>query len=77
LVSGESLAQPSNYAITGAPEALERNLRAHIDLPSVACETSQARLRRFIPGIRQDIERAGRALGYYFIESTVAFASEE
>lgn len=71
------MAQPSTYSINGAPEQLERNLRAHISLPSVACETSQARLRRFTPGIQQEINRAGRALGYYLIQSTIEFVAEE
>ncbi len=69
FASAVALAQPGTYSISGAPELLERNLRAHISLPSVACETSQARLRRFTPGIKQDIDRAGRALGYYLIQS--------
>ena len=72
-----ALAQPSTYSISGASEQLERNLRAHISLPNVACETSQARLRRFTPGIQQDIDRAGRALGYYLIQSRIEFAAEE
>ncbi len=76
-VNSLAVAQPATFSITGAPEQLERNLRAHISLPSVACETSQARLRRFTPGIKQDIDRAGRALGYYLIQSTIEFASEE
>lgn len=76
LLSTFATAQPSTYSIAGAPEQLERNLRSHITLPNVACETSQARLRRFAPGIKQDIERAGRALGYYLIQSTIEFAAE-
>ncbi|GJM11615.1 MAG: outer membrane protein assembly factor [Pseudohongiella sp.] len=62
--------------LTGASDQLERNLRAHISIPNISCDASQARLRRFVPGIRQDIERAGRALGYYLIQSIVAFEEE-
>lgn len=63
--------------LTGAPEQLERNLRAHITIPNISCDASQARLRRFVPRIKQDIDRAGRALGYYLIQSIIAFEEEE
>lgn len=77
LASTQLVAQPSSFLVSGAPEPLERNLRAHITLPNVGCESSQARLRRFTPGIRRDIERAGRALGYYMIQSTIEFGQED
>lgn len=77
LLSSIATAQPDTFSVSGAPEQLERNLRAHISLPNVSCETSQARLRRFAPGIRRDIERAGRALGYYLIQGAVEFSAGE
>lgn len=77
VTSAPVLAQPSTFSISGASEQLERNLRAHITIPSISCETSQARLRRFVPGIKQDIDRAGRALGYYLIQSIIDFPEVE
>lgn len=67
-------ADAASLTINGATELLERNLRAHIDIPNANCQTSRARLNRFIPGIKQDVDRAARALGYYLIESTVGFS---
>lgn len=77
FASTSGLAQPSTFSTTGAPEQLERNLRAHITIPNISCEASPARLRRFVPRIKQDIDRAGRALGYYLIQSIIAFDDEE
>jgi len=77
LVSAVLSAQPTTITINGATEQLERNLRALVGIPNVSCETSQARLRRFIPGIRQSIDRAGRALGFYFMESSIEFTVED
>lgn len=77
FVSVPVLAQPSTFLISGASEQLERNLRAHITIPNISCETSQARLRRFVAGVKQDIDRAGRALGYYLIESIIGFPEAE
>ena len=70
-------AQSTNLTINGATDLLERNLRAHIDIPTANCQTSQARLNRFIPEIKQDVARAARALGYYLAESTVDFSEIE
>lgn len=70
-------ADATNLTINGATELLERNLRAHIDIPSASCQTSQARLNRFIPRIEKDVDRAARALGYYLIESAVSFSEIE
>lgn len=71
------MAQPESLTVIGATEQLERNLRALISIPNVSCEASQARLRRFLPGIKQEIDRAGRALGFYLIQSSVEFAVED
>ena len=67
LFSSSLRAQPTSFTLTGASEQLERNLRAHIAIPNISCDASQARLRRFVPRIKQDIDRAGRALGYYLL----------
>lgn len=77
LPSASLWAQPDSFILTGATEPLNRNLRAHITIPNIGCDASQARLRRFVPGIKQDIDRAGRALGYYLLQSIVAFSEEE
>lgn len=70
-------AQSENLIIIGASDDLERNLRAHISVPTASCDTSQARLRRFVPGIKQEVDRAARALGYYLLESTIGFSEIE
>jgi translocation and assembly module TamA len=77
LASAVLSAQPATITINGATEQLERNLRALVGIPNVSCETSHARLRRFIPGIRQSIDRAGRALGFYFMQSSIEFTVED
>jgi len=77
LASTLLTAQPDTFTVNGATDQLERNLRALVGIPDVNCQTSQARLRRFIPGIKQNIDRAGRALGFYLIQSTVEFAVED
>lgn len=74
---GSVQAQSSQLILTGANAQLERNLRAHISMPTGSCNTSLVRLRRFVPGIKSDIDRAARALGYYLLESTVQFSEAE
>lgn len=58
--------------ITGAPPALERNIRAHVSLVGLDCTTSAARLNRLLPGMRTDLLRASRALGYYHLSSDIS-----
>jgi translocation and assembly module TamA len=77
ILTAPVLAQPSTFTLTGANQQLERNLRAHITIPNTSCESSQARLRRFLPRIKREIDRAGRALGYYQIQSIVAFSEDD
>lgn len=71
LVSPLVYAQESapQLIITGAPENLERNIRAHISLAGLSCDASSIRLNREMPGIRQNLLRASRALGYYHLTS--------
>lgn len=70
-------AQSPQLTLTGADVPLERNLRAHIDMPTASCDTSLTRLNRFVPGIKDDVDRAARALGYYLLESTVQLTEVE
>lgn len=66
-------AQPTEplLNITGAPEELERNIRAHVSLAGLACDASTIRLNRALPGIRQNLLRASRALGFYHLTSNL------
>jgi len=74
LAIGTVNAQPTVplLNITGAPAELERNIRAHISLASLGCDASAVRLNRALPGIRQNLVRASRALGFYHLTSTLA-----
>lgn len=60
-----------SLAITGAPEELERNIRAHVSLAGLGCDTTSTRFNRALPGIRAELLRASRALGYYHLTSQV------
>ena len=66
--------------ISVADPLLEQNIRAHIGMPAERCNARQNRLNRLLPGIRQDIDRAAQALGYYQfsqeVEITEAALSE-
>lgn len=77
LVPGVLLAQQPQFDIAGADERLAANIRAHVRLPALDCETSALRLARFLPGIRQDVVRAGRALGYYHLRQQSRFEITE
>ncbi|CAN0513977.1 unnamed protein product, partial [Discosporangium mesarthrocarpum] len=59
-----TVAQSPGIDIQGAEDTLTANIRAHIQLPDLDCAASAVRLARFLPGIRQRVVRAGRALGY-------------
>lgn len=63
--------------IIGADLALERNIRSHLDLGRVTCETELRRLNRNLPTIRQNTIRASRAIGYYHLELTATFSRTE
>lgn len=58
--------------IDGAPEELERNIRAHLSLAGLDCSTPLARLNRLLPEFRQNLLRASRALGYYQLTSELS-----
>ncbi len=73
LVGREAFAQSPSLNIIGADGSLERNLRAHISLPNLSCDSQQGRLSRSIPDVTRSILRASRALGYYLMESTAEF----
>lgn len=68
---GETTAR--EFVITGAGEDLETNIRAHVSLPELGCDAGGYILARNLPGIRQDIVRAGRALGYYQLQHVTRF----
>ncbi len=63
--------------VTGANAALERNIRAHVGIPTSACETSVPRLSRQLPDIRSKVLRASRALGYYQLTQETSFSTED
>lgn len=55
--------------VSGAPADLERNIHALVSLAGLTCDATPARLNRSLPDIRQNLQRAGRALGYYQLTS--------
>ncbi|GAB5500922.1 MAG: autotransporter assembly complex family protein [Pseudohongiellaceae bacterium] len=68
-----TFAQTPGIDIQGAEGALATNIRAHVQLPDLDCAASGVRLARFLPGIRQRVVRAGRALGYYRMQQVTRF----
>jgi translocation and assembly module TamA len=68
-------AQQPSLEIEGAEDVLAANIRAHVNLPDLECSSSTLRLSRFLPGIRQSVVRAGRALGYYQLRQSSRFES--
>ena len=48
-----------------------------MQLPNQACDNDPGTLDRFLPDIRRQISRAGRALGYYFLTEQTHFAQGE
>lgn len=78
IVFGSSAsAQEPELLITGGNDRLQANIRAHVTLPDLDCDASAVRLGRFLPGIRQSIVRAARALGYYHLEQQSRFEAAE
>jgi len=69
IASAQELSPALN--ISGATDELERNIRAHISLVGLTCDAAPARLNRLLPGIRQNLLRASRALGYYQLTSEI------
>lgn len=51
--------------ISGAPDNLEDNIRAHVSGLDARCTSNLRSLNRLLPAIRRDVERAAQALGYY------------
>ncbi len=72
-----TVAQSPGIDIQGAEDTLTANIRAHIQLPDLDCAASAVRLARFLPGIRQRVVRAGRALGYYRLQQVTRFEIDE
>lgn len=59
------------------PAPLDSNIRALVQLPAQSCETPIRALNRFLPDIRRQIVRGGRALGYYFLTEETRFIEAE
>jgi len=70
-------AQQPLLQLQGGDERLQGNVRAHVTLPDLDCDASAVRLARFLPGIRQRVVRAGRALGYYHLQQQSRFEITE
>lgn len=77
IIAGPLLAQSPRFELTGVEGLLETNIRAHVQLPDLACDVGGYRLARNLPGIRNDVVRAGRALGYYHIQHVTRFEQGE
>ena len=70
-------AQTPSLQIENAPAALEANIRSLLQLPNQDCDSEPGSLARFLPDIRRQITRAGRALGYYFLTEQTRFLQGE
>lgn len=71
------LAQQPRLQVNGAPPDLEQNIRALVQLPGQSCDATPRSLSRFLPDVRQQVNRAGRALGYYFLTEQSRFIAGE
>ncbi|MDY0006143.1 MAG: autotransporter assembly complex family protein [Spongiibacteraceae bacterium] len=65
LLVGANAYAATELVVRGAPEALATNIRAHLDLSDIRPGNSVVSIRRLI---REDVQRAGRALGYYHMQ---------
>lgn len=63
--------------ISGAPAALADNIRASLQVAQEACDVSLPRLRRQLPQVQSDVERAANALGYYQSSIVAEFVTAE
>ena len=77
VIAPTSFSQTPGLQIVNAPPELETNIRALVQLPDQACDTEPSSLRRSLPAIRRQIVRAGRALGYYFLNEQTRFVQGE
>lgn len=59
--------------ISGAPDNLRDNIRAHVSRLDARCTTNLRGLNRQLPALRRDIDRAAQALGYYKSTHEVQF----
>lgn len=75
--ASSAMAQEPQLLVSGADEALSENIRGHVSLPNLACDANRARLARLLPPIRQQVVRAGRALGYYQLNHQTRFETNE
>tara|TARA_R110000772_G_scaffold117507_1_gene222986 strand:- start:70004 stop:71800 length:1797 start_codon:yes stop_codon:yes gene_type:complete len=55
----------ASLEIDGGKSELQKNIRAHLDLDDIPCNTTEARLRSRLRGSDDNISKALRALGYY------------
>ncbi|MEX0617577.1 MAG: autotransporter assembly complex family protein [Pseudohongiellaceae bacterium] len=69
------LAQSPDVSLRGAEGALEQNIRSHLVTPNADCDSTQRRLERFEPQVRQTVTRAARALGYYYLTQNLTFTA--
>ena len=72
-----AVAQSPSLQIENAPDALQANIRSLVQLPDQSCDTDPSNLARFLPDIRRQIIRAGRALGYYLLSEQTEFSGSE
>ena len=55
----------ASLEIDGGKSELQTNIRAHLDLSDIPCDTTELRLRSRLRGSDDKISNAMRALGYY------------
>lgn len=76
LVSVGAQAAPSpEIDIEGGPKALETNIRHFLHIADEGCSTPLWHLRALESELRQDVQQASQALGYYSLEFEAEFAA--
>lgn len=67
VVPAQAEDETPEIAVTGAPEALADNIRAHLSMADEACRINERRLKPLRRRSDEEIRNAGRALGYYHL----------
>jgi len=59
----------AKVAVTGANEALQKNILALLPSRKPSCDASQKEVDRFLKSAKKSVVKAGRGLGYYQLQS--------
>lgn len=62
----------AKVTITGANEALQKNILASLPSRKPSCDASQQAIDRFLKSAKKSVIKAGRGLGYYQLQSNAS-----